>query len=294
MTTLLLLADVFKSQNKPDAAVKCHSEASDLVANFSAGDLLSLPEIVIPQMLDAGLQHQLMAVCHRVLALNPTNAVFVADVCWYLITAEKAPGLDTALIVALVQKAAAATGRRDAYILDALATVEAWAGDFTNAVRIEQEASALLPDGEDKKNIVVRLKRYESNTRYQDCWVQAWWASARLTEGNSVEAKSLARESLALSKKLAIDEWGEFDHRGLVGVILLERKKYAEAESFLLSAYDGLKQREDTIPAIYRHLLNGPIRQLVRLYEATGQPEKAKEWRAKLPTLARAHPGTAP
>ena len=289
VTTLFLLADVFKAQNRPDEAMKCYGEISDLVANFSVGDIHDLPDAVIPKLVDAGLQHQLIAACHRVLTLNPTNAVFVDGVPWELVTAQKSLGPDAALIVKLVQKEVADTGRTNANFLDTLAMTEAWAGDYTNAVRDEREAIALLHDEWLKTNFGGRLNKYESNTRMLNYWSQARWASAMLVEGDFIGAESLARESLGLSKKFAIDEWGEFDYRGQIGVILLELKKYAEAERLLLSAYDGLKRLEATIPASEQQaVLNKPVRQLARLYDVTGQPEKAKEWRAKLPTLAPA------
>ena len=43
-----------------------------------------------------------------------------------------------------------------------------------------------------------------------------------------------------------------------------------------------MKQREDRIPAASKVRLKQAIERLVRLYEATGQPEKAAEWSKKL------------
>ena len=45
------------------------------------------------------------------------------------------------------------------------------------------------------------------------------------------------------------DDWLTFNARSLLGGSLLGQKKYAEAEPLLLSGYEGMKQREDKIPA---------------------------------------------
>ena len=60
------------------------------------------------------------------------------------------------------------------------------------------------------------------------------------------------------------------------------RRKYAEAEPLLLSGYEGLKAREAKIPADRKDRLIEAGKRVVRLYESWGQPEKAREWRAKL------------
>ena len=66
----------------------------------------------------------------------------------------------------------------------------------------------------------------------------------------------------------------------LKGTSLKERKRYQEAESALLPAHADLSaglgpMHDETITA---------VRVLVDLYDAWGKPDKAAEWRAKLPT----------
>ena len=69
-----------------------------------------------------------------------------------------------------------------------------------------------------------------------------------------------------------------------LGGSLLGQNKYAEAEPLLLAGYEGLKQREETIPPIVRKpRLTEAIERLVRLYEATGNADKAGEWRRSWP-----------
>ena len=66
------------------------------------------------------------------------------------------------------------------------------------------------------------------------------------------------------------------------GGTLLGQKKYAEAEPLLLSGYEGIKQRQASIPAQVRTLrLSETLQRLVQLYEATDRPAQAAEWKQK-------------
>jgi len=67
--------------------------------------------------------------------------------------------------------------------------------------------------------------------------------------------------------------------RRALGTVYRKQGRYAEAEALLVDAHEGLAQalgaeHPDTARA---------IDELVRLYEAWGKPEKAAEWRKKLP-----------
>ena len=57
----------------------------------------------------------------------------------------------------------------------------------------------------------------------------------------------------------------------------LDQRKYAEAEPLLLSGYEGMKQREDTIPPQDKPRLTRALERLVRLYEAWGKQDEAIE-----------------
>ncbi|HSU56828.1 MAG TPA: serine/threonine-protein kinase [Candidatus Dormibacteraeota bacterium] len=109
-----------------------------------------------------------------------------------------------------------------------------------------------------------------------------------LYEKKSEEAEPFARELLALDEKMAPDHWYKFSARNFLGAALLGQKKYAEAEPLLLSAYEGMKQREDKIPANDKVRLQEAIQSLVQLYEETGQSEKAAEWNKKLAEFDKA------
>jgi hypothetical protein len=68
----------------------------------------------------------------------------------------------------------------------------------------------------------------------------------------------------------------------MLGEALLGQKKYAEAEPLLLSGYDGLKQREKTIPPQAKVRLIEALQRLVKLYEAPDKPDEATKWREEL------------
>src|SRR5262249_23099817 len=93
--------------------------------------------------------------------------------------------------------------------------------------------------------------------------------------------------ALEIRQKLQPNVWTTFSTQSQLGGALLGQKKYAEAESLLLAAYAGLKQREQTIPVPRRVRLAEAADRLIALYTATEKPEELKEWqseRAKYPT----------
>jgi tetratricopeptide (TPR) repeat protein len=73
----------------------------------------------------------------------------------------------------------------------------------------------------------------------------------------------------------------------MLGGSLLGQKKYAEAEPLLLSAYEGLKQREDHIAWGGKGNLKEALSRLVQLYEDTGRHDQAARWKAE--TIALYH-----
>ena len=68
----------------------------------------------------------------------------------------------------------------------------------------------------------------------------------------------------------------------MLGGALLGQKKYAEAEPLLIAGYEGMKQREATIPPQGKDRLTEALERLVQLYEATDKPDEAAEWRKEL------------
>jgi tetratricopeptide (TPR) repeat protein len=64
-----------------------------------------------------------------------------------------------------------------------------------------------------------------------------------------------------------------------LGLLYKEQSNYQKAEELLLEAFDGRRLKlGDTHPHTHESIKN-----LIDLYEAWNKPEKAEEWRAKLP-----------
>ena len=87
--------------------------------------------------------------------------------------------------------------------------------------------------------------------------------------------------------------WLRFHTLSQLGASLTGQGKFAEAEPFLLTGYDGLVERQSTIPAARRQELEAAGTRLTQLYQAWGKPEKAAEWSRKL-AASRAAAGPRP
>jgi tetratricopeptide (TPR) repeat protein len=101
-------------------------------------------------------------------------------------------------------------------------------------------------------------------------------------EGHYGQAEALLREALKGYMKVRPDFWARFDVESNLGSSLAGQRKFAEAEPFLLSGYEGLSRLEATIPPVNKPALDNAGQWLVALYESSGQPAKAAEWRKKI------------
>jgi eukaryotic-like serine/threonine-protein kinase len=102
------------------------------------------------------------------------------------------------------------------------------------------------------------------------------------------EADLLLRELQAIREKTVPDDWRTFNTRRMLGSALLGQKKYADAEPLLLKGYEGMKQREKSIPKSggADERIPQALDALIELYTATGKPdevEKRQAERAKYP-----------
>jgi eukaryotic-like serine/threonine-protein kinase len=142
-------------------------------------------------------------------------------------------------------------------------------GDLTGALSLHQEALAIQKKalGNAHPDVALSLNNL---------------AVLLCTERKPAEAEALARESLAIREKLSPADWRTFNARSLLGDCLLQQKQYAAAEPLLLSGCEGLTQQQERIPAEHKPRLKEARERLVRLYEATGRPEKAAEWKKEL------------
>ncbi len=94
------------------------------------------------------------------------------------------------------------------------------------------------------------------------------------------EADDLFNEALKGRKlKLGDDHPDTLESKHDLAVLYKEQALYKEAEELLLEAVEGRRLKlGDTHPHTLESWHN-----LIDLYKAWGKPEKANEWRAKLP-----------
>ena len=95
------------------------------------------------------------------------------------------------------------------------------------------------------------------------------------------EAEKLLRQCLAERKKKEPDSFRLASTQSMLGRVLAERKKLAEAETFLLAGYKGLKGNAGKTPDWGKYYLPDTIKWLAQLYEDWGKPEEAAKWRAE-------------
>ncbi len=74
----------------------------------------------------------------------------------------------------------------------------------------------------------------------------------------------------------------------MLGGALLGQKKYADAEPLLLAGYEGMKQREKTIPPPGKVRIPEAVERLVQLYEAMDKKDDAAKWRKELESIKAA------
>lgn len=115
-------------------------------------------------------------------------------------------------------------------------------------------------------------------------------ATAALKLNDFAKAEQIAREAFAIRRQKEPESWTTFNTQSLLGGALLGQKKYAEAEPLLLKGYEGMKQREKSIPRAGMTRIPEALDRLIELYTATNKPEEVKKWkaeRAKYPAAAK-------
>jgi hypothetical protein len=119
-------------------------------------------------------------------------------------------------------------------------------------------------------------------------------AATLLKGGKLAEAEPLIRECLAVREKRLPDDWRTYSTRAMLGDNLLNQKKYADAEPFLLSGYQGMKDREAKIRGGNRVFLKKALQNLSQLYSATDRPDEAAQWKQKLAEFDSSQANTPP
>jgi tetratricopeptide (TPR) repeat protein len=106
--------------------------------------------------------------------------------------------------------------------------------------------------------------------------------SMLLEQKKAAEAELKLRQALAILQKTQPDDWTTFDTESALGEALLNQQKYAEAEPLLLSGYEGLRLRDDSMPPRDKPRVKKALERLVKLYEAWGKKDEATRWKKQL------------
>ena len=168
---------------------------------------------------------------------------------------------------------------RDSSALTKLPAVEQKA--FT---QLWADVAALLKAGNAKHHAFLQDELIKArNALSQDsgelAYLLAQVGRTLLEQEKWVEAEQVLRECLSIREKALPDSWLTFNTYTSLGGSLLGQKKYADAEPLLLKGYQGMKEREKTIPPIGKDRLPEALERLVQLYEATGKKDEAEKWR---------------
>jgi tetratricopeptide (TPR) repeat protein len=152
-----------------------------------------------------------------------------------------------------------------------------------------------LAEAETTFHQALAMRRQLLGTKHPEVAVSlADLAHALLKGEKFAQGELAARECLAIREEKLPDAWRTFEARSLLGASLLGQRDYAQAEPLLLSGYEGMKQREEKIPAHDKPRLVEAARLLARLYEDTSQPDKATQWKQKLEQHGQPDPETKP
>jgi tetratricopeptide (TPR) repeat protein len=109
-----------------------------------------------------------------------------------------------------------------------------------------------------------------------------WLSEVLLQQKDYGDAEPMLREALSSYERTTPDIWTRYNGQSMLGASLAGQQKYAEAETLLISGYQGMLRRETTIPAYYRVELEQASKWIVQLYRDWGKSEQAVEWREKL------------
>jgi eukaryotic-like serine/threonine-protein kinase len=151
-------------------------------------------------------------------------------------------------------------------IMEALAETYTLAGEHAKAETLFRELLAEARKGPDTAR------------RNAASW-QARLGLNLLQQKKLDEAETLVRDALAVRQEKEPDDWRTFNTLSILGGILLERKKYAEAEPLLRQGHEGMRQRRDKMPKGGGVRYHESLERLARLCEETGKKEEAAKWR---------------
>jgi tetratricopeptide (TPR) repeat protein len=110
----------------------------------------------------------------------------------------------------------------------------------------------------------------------------------RLEQQRYAEAETLLGDALTSQEKKSPDSWERYNSQSMLGASLAGQRKYVEAELLLLSGYQGLLQRQASVPWENQSAISQAGERIVQLYQDWAKAEKAAEWQEKLRSASAA------
>jgi eukaryotic-like serine/threonine-protein kinase len=148
-------------------------------------------------------------------------------------------------------------------------------GVYEKVGKLDQ-ASRLL------REIIHRREKDNSRSSAHTADLRVRLGQNLLKQKKPAEAESVLRESQAMHERLVVGSALPLLGLSLLGEALLDQHHYADAEPLLLRGYEGLRQHGDRKLAEWKTPLAEAGERVVRFYEVTNQPEKARVWREKV------------
>lgn len=212
------------------------------------------------------LSRQTLEIRRRVLGDDdPLTLMSMNNLAMSLLSATPADPSKLEAALRLAQQAVDKTASKNPSYLDTLALAYQMTGNIQHAVETQQEALDLLPNKEGfvRNSIEASLIKYLRR------------------QGDLSRVEQLHRDILARRRKdLPTGAPATTEALCNLSTVLIERDNYTEAEPTLLDCHKSLKNNPDTPPAT----LNETVTVLVQLYDSMGDPTRAAEWRANLPS----------
>jgi serine/threonine protein kinase/Tfp pilus assembly protein PilF len=119
-------------------------------------------------------------------------------------------------------------------------------------------------------------------------------ASIQLERKKLPEAEVNAGDLMRICKSQLANDWRVYDSESLLGSVLTANGNYSEAGPLLLSGYQGMQQSLGKLPPRLRPRIQRAGERVVQFYDASGDSEKAADWKKRLSDARPEPQGTTP
>jgi eukaryotic-like serine/threonine-protein kinase len=131
------------------------------------------------------------------------------------------------------------------------------------------------------RDLLARARRVYGPNTSNAATAQANLAGNLFSQQKFAESEAVFRTVLATREAVEPNGWQTFNVRTRLGEAVAAQNRHEEAEALLLAGYEGMKRREDKMPAANRSWIGQALRCLVRFYTTTNETEKAAKWQQK-------------